>query len=86
MQLNIAICDDEPTQIEYLQKLVRSWSETAKYQVSAMTFPSAKAFLFEYSENKSFDIHDELILDKHGKYYELWNAQAVYYTPIENQA
>jgi len=60
MQLNIAICDDEPTQIEYLQKVVRAWSNTTKHQVKLMTFPSAKAFLFEYSENKTFDI---LLLD-----------------------
>ena len=60
MQLNIAICDDEHTQIEYLQKVVLAWSNTTKHQVKLMTFPSAKAFLFEYSENKTFDI---LLLD-----------------------
>lgn len=25
-------------------------------------------------------VHDRLLQDTHGKYYELWNAQAQYYT------
>lgn len=60
MHLNLAICDDEPNQIEYLQRATKNWAVAAKHQVRIMTFPSAKAFLFEYSENRTFDI---LLLD-----------------------
>ena len=28
--------------------------------------------------------HDQLVAEKHGKYYELWNAQAQYYTESAN--
>lgn len=60
MKLSIAICDDEPKQIEYLKTMVAVWAEKTRHLAEIKTFPSAEAFLFEYSENKSFDI---LLLD-----------------------
>lgn len=60
MKLKIAICDDEQSQLDYLCTLVGSWSREKGHLSDVMTFPSAEAFLFEYSENKSFDI---LLLD-----------------------
>lgn len=60
MNLNIAICDDEQRQAEYIKTIVTEWAEQTKYRTDIATFPSAESFLFEYSENKNFDI---LLLD-----------------------
>ena len=60
MKLKIAICDDEQSQLDYLCALVGSWSRESGHLSDVMTFPSAEAFLFEYSESKAFDI---LLLD-----------------------
>ena len=37
---------------------------------------------FEFHEGEiiQIGIHEELLADRRGKYYELWNAQAQYYT------
>lgn len=46
-----------------------------------------KILVIDNGSIAQFGTHDELITDEAGKYYELWNAQAVYYaTPLENQA
>ncbi len=58
--LNIAVCDDEPVEIEYLTSLTREWASKAEAAVSISGFSSAEAFLFKYEEDKSFDI---LLLD-----------------------
>ena len=60
MKLKIAICDDEQKQIEYMKSTVAMWAERNRHLVEISTFSSAEAFLFEYSENKSYDI---LLLD-----------------------
>lgn len=60
MKLKIAICDDEQKQIEYLKFAVEAWAEQKHHSVAVSTFLSAEAFLFEYDEDKSFDI---LLLD-----------------------
>ena len=60
MKLKIAICDDEQKQIEYLKSAVEAWAEQKQHSVAVSTFLSAEAFLFEYDEDKSFDI---LLLD-----------------------
>lgn len=54
--LNIAVCDDETLEIEYLTSLVRQWATLSETAVSIYDFASAEAFLFEYEENKNFDI------------------------------
>lgn len=56
MKLRIAICDDEQKQIDYLKTTVSEWAKTNKYLCEIKTFPSAEAFLFEYSERKDYDI------------------------------
>ncbi len=56
MKLNIAICDDEKTQIENIKKLVCLWADEFKIHVNTKEFESAKSFLFEFDDNKSFDI------------------------------
>lgn len=54
--LNIAVCDDETLEIEYLTSLTRQWAKSTETAVNILSFPSAEAFLFEYEENKNFDI------------------------------
>ena len=58
--LNIAICDDEAAQIEYLTLIVSEWAKKSEISVSVSGFLSAEAFLFKYEEDKNFDI---LLLD-----------------------
>ena len=60
MKLNIAICDDEQTDLKYLYMLVSRWANESATTVQISTFESAESFLFIYGENKSFDI---LLLD-----------------------
>ncbi|MBQ8566203.1 MAG: response regulator transcription factor [Clostridia bacterium] len=60
MKLNIAICDDEQIQIDNLNKMVSEWAMSEGVSVNLKSFHSAESFMFEYSENKSFDI---LLLD-----------------------
>ena len=54
----VAICDDCQADIDYLSILVREWGE--KQPVQIRTFQSAESFLFQYEEEKDFDI---LLLD-----------------------
>lgn len=60
MRLKIAICDDEQNQIEYITALVSSWSVGTGHTSDIRTFASAEAFLFEYEEDRAYDI---LLLD-----------------------
>ena len=60
MKMKIAICDDEQNQIEYITSLVSSWSTSEEHNCEIRTFPSAEAFLFEYEDDKAYDI---LLLD-----------------------
>lgn len=58
--LNIAVCDDEAVEIEYLSFLTHQWAEETGLAVRVSGFGSAEAFLFDYEENKKTDI---LLLD-----------------------
>ena len=60
VRMQIAICDDEQNQIDYMASIVASWSAHAGHNCEIRTFASAEAFLFEYEEDKAFDI---LLLD-----------------------
>lgn len=60
MRVNIAICDDEKTEIEYLSSLVEQWAVSTGNTAALKSFASAESFLFEYGENKNYDI---LLLD-----------------------
>lgn len=60
MKFRFAVCDDEQNQTEYLKAEVTKWASQSGNLCEIHTFPSAEAFLFEYSENKAFDI---LLLD-----------------------
>ncbi|MGE5679129.1 MAG: LytR/AlgR family response regulator transcription factor [Pseudomonadota bacterium] len=58
--MKIAVCDDESSQIKYLQELIGTWSKNSEEIVMVQAFESAEAFLFAYEEDRDFDI---LLLD-----------------------
>ena len=60
MKLKIAVCDDEQNQIQYITSLVTSWSAREGHNCEIRAFESAEAFLFEYEDDKAYDI---LLLD-----------------------
>ena len=59
-RINIAICDDEPSQISYLKLLVEKWARENTKTICITPFDSAEAFKFAWIEDKSFNI---LLLD-----------------------
>ena len=50
----IAICDDSQADVEYIAKLVKEWAKDKIVVIK--TYPSAEAFMFNYAEEKDFDI------------------------------
>lgn len=60
MKYNIAVCDDEATEIEYLSSLVANWASGTGNAVALKAFPNAESFMFQYEEYKNYDI---LLLD-----------------------
>ncbi|MCM1057404.1 MAG: LytTR family DNA-binding domain-containing protein [Firmicutes bacterium] len=60
MNYKISIIDDSLTDTEYVAALVGGWGNAAGHTLKILTFPSAEAFLFQYEEERDFDI---LLLD-----------------------
>lgn len=60
MKYKIAVCDDIEQDAQYIIAAVNRWSEKENISVDMNVFPSAESFLFQYAENKDFDI---LLLD-----------------------
>lgn len=58
--MKIVICDDESSQIKYLQEIIGVWSKNIGEIVTVKAFDSAEAFLFAYDEDMDIDI---LLLD-----------------------
>lgn len=58
MRYNIAIIDDEIVQIEYLKGIIATWKKSSEININ--TFHNAESFLFDYEDNKDYDI---LLLD-----------------------
>ena len=58
--MRAAVCDDRAEDAQLVAQYVREWGEERGESVALEIFPSAEAFLFEYSENKSYDL---LLLD-----------------------
>ena len=56
MPYKIAICDDNPTDTEYVSSIVNTWALAQNHLVKIQTFPSAEAFLFQYAEEKDYDM------------------------------
>lgn len=60
MRVQIAVCDDERSELSYLNGLVSRWASLSGQEAEISVFESAEAFLFAYEENKTYDI---LLLD-----------------------
>lgn len=60
MYFKVAICDDDASMREFLSSEVKEWAAGSGHTVAVSDFPSAEAFLFEFSENKSYEV---LLLD-----------------------
>ncbi len=60
MAYKIAVIDDNPIDVEYVSTLVEYWIHNSNTAVHMQNFPSAEAFLFQYEEDKAWDI---LLLD-----------------------
>ena len=58
--MRIAVIDDQPADRDYIAALVSRWAKDRDEIVVSVPFPSAEAFLFDYSEDRDFDI---LLLD-----------------------
>lgn len=60
LSINIAICDDEKTELINLASIVSKWAKIWNIDVKLQSFESAESFLFAYEDNKNIDI---LLLD-----------------------
>lgn len=60
MKLKIAVCDDDASQKDYLVEIVSTWTKRNRHLAEVKQYEDAKSFLFDYSEEKDFDI---LLLD-----------------------
>lgn len=60
MKLKIAVCDDDASQKDYLVEIVSAWAKRNRHLVELKPYEDAKTFLFDYAEEKDFDI---LLLD-----------------------
>lgn len=60
MTYKISICDDMKQDTQYIASAVKKWAEQENVCVDIHTFPSAESFLFDYAEQKDYDI---LLLD-----------------------
>lgn len=60
MNWQIALVDDESSQLELLEKLINEYSKNNSIHPTILTFESAEAFLFYFEENQNIDL---LILD-----------------------
>lgn len=60
MKYKIAICDDDARQREHVQEIVSTWAKKNRHLAELKQYAQAKSFLFDYAEEKDFDI---LLLD-----------------------
>ncbi len=60
MPYRIAVTDNSPADRAYLTSLIQGWSSSRQIPTQITEYPSAEAFLFNYAEDKSYDI---LLLD-----------------------
>jgi len=58
--IHLAICDDEHTEIEYLNALICQWAESRGIAVRVSSFENPGSFLFSFEDVKAVDI---LLLD-----------------------
>ncbi len=60
MACRVAICDDSAVDAQYVKQLLNAWAGQRQLEVIAKVFSSAESFLFQYAEDKNWDI---LLLD-----------------------
>ena len=60
MEYKAAICDDDSLELQYLSSLLQNWAKKRGHRVQISVFQSGEAFLFQYEEEKDFDL---LLLD-----------------------
>jgi len=60
MKYNIAVCDDNVTDRQYIRNMLSEWAAQAGHSVCVSEFTSAEQFLFEYEDKSDYDI---LLLD-----------------------
>ena len=60
MNCKIAICDDSQRDAEYVRNLLELWAKEKGISLHTECFVSAESFLFQYAEEKDYDI---LLLD-----------------------
>lgn len=60
MKLKIAICDDDANQRDYLVGITAAWAGRMRHLAQVRIYSRAEDFLFDYGEEKDFDI---LLLD-----------------------
>ena len=60
MEYRIAVCDDQPSQLLNLTKKLNLYAEARHVRFRIHAYPSAEAFLFDFFENRNFDL---LLLD-----------------------
>ncbi len=60
MEYKVAICDDVDMDRQHICGMVRRWAKASGLDVRIYEFPSAESFLFQYAEEKDYDI---LLLD-----------------------
>lgn len=60
MKLKIAICDDDGNQRDYLGEILSAWAGRMGHLAEIRKYAGPKAFLFDYGEERDFDI---LLLD-----------------------
>ena len=58
--MKIAICDDSAVDRDYTAGMAEAWAKDREIPLILRKFPSAEAFLFQYAEEKDWDI---LLLD-----------------------
>lgn len=56
----IAVCDDEPVQLTFIQSLIKEWNPPKKESFDVRLYQNAESFLFDYESFGEFQI---LILD-----------------------
>ncbi len=54
--IRIMICDDEPSQLELLERMVKEWAKRTKAEVQVDLCQSADRFFFLWEEKKNTDI------------------------------
>jgi len=60
MNYKIAVCDDNQTDSNYVTNMVQEWAKQHGHLAQTKCFLSAESFLFQYAQEKDYDI---LLLD-----------------------